>query len=201
MYQRILQEVENKLGKAPRTFNWLDKLTWYKQDLPEWDWKNDEIKHSVHNWEKVFKEGKLGWGYVIQANSLLFESSNINAPGEILIWQDETKNFTPQAAYEIAHSLFELKGKSFAIEVVDEKSFAEYLENERIRVYGRQIPERLTNGLKLAVSTVFFQTRHLLDRKLGNTYFPILYLENDPMAAVVVPYKFWPKPLRRIWQS
>lgn len=81
----ILNKIEKNIGKKSRQFGFWDKLTWFKQDFPEWEWEKDEIKHSVENWEKVFKEGKVAWGYIIQVNKLMFEKSDANCPGEVLV--------------------------------------------------------------------------------------------------------------------
>lgn len=200
-YKEQLEAIDRKLGRRPRKFGLLDKLTWYKQDLPSWDWQDDDIRHSVQNWEKVFQQGRLGWGYIVQANTLMFEKGPLNCPGEILIWQDEAFPFDPEAAGEVARRLYELKGNSAHLEDEEERRFAAHLEDELERSYGLQIPERIADGFDLKVSTIFFQRRHIPGGVVTNSFFPILYLETNPMVTVMVPHRFWPKSLLEEWNS
>jgi hypothetical protein len=199
-YDEILRQVENKIGTQPRKFNLVDKLTWLKQDKPEWDWEDDEIKHSVENWHKVFTKGKIAWGHIIQVNNFMFEKSDSNCPGEVLIWLEKSKPFNPDAFELVAEKLYEIKGYSQYLDDSDEKEFAEYLENQLIRAYGVKVPSRISDGLNLRVSTVFFQRRHIPNGVITNSLFPVLYLDESPMVAAMVPCKFWPQELLRGWQ-
>jgi len=203
-YNEILAYIEKKIGTPPRRFNFLDKLTWYKRDIPAWKWHTEDIKHSVYNWARCFEQGKLGWGYVIQANSLMFENSGKdapNCPGEILVWTETRRSFDADIAGDIANKLFSLKGNSANITNQEEKQFAQHLEDEMMRPYGVKVPETITGGYKLRSTTIFYQRRHIPGGVLSNSFFPILYLETSPMAAVMVPYRFWPKDLLEAWKD
>lgn len=198
-YNEILKYIENKMGKEPRSFNLWDKLAWYKQDKPEWDWEDDEIKNSVENWENVFTHGKITWGHIIQVNKLMFEKSKSNCPGEVLIWHEQSKPFNPESFELVAEKLYEIKGYSEYLKGSDEKEFAAYLENQLIRAYGTKVPMRISDGLDLRVSTVFFQRRHIPNGMITNSLFPILYLDKSPMVVVMVPFNFWPRDLLKNW--
>ena len=195
----ILSEIGKKLGTTPRSFGFWDKLTWFKQDKPTWDWENDEIKNSVVHWEKVFTEGELAWGYIIQVNKLMFEKSNLNCPGEVLVLAKNTVPFDLESFEATAQALYDLKGNSSLLSEESEQYFAKYLENELTRVYGLKLPESISNGNDLFVSTLFFQRRHIPKRKITCSLLPVLYLEKDPKVVVMVPRKFWTKKLLRLW--
>ncbi|MES3021460.1 MAG: hypothetical protein V4857_07720 [Pseudomonadota bacterium] len=194
----ILKQLAKSIGSAPRKFNFIDKLTWFKQDLPEWDWQSDDIRHSVENWRKVFEQGRLTWGHIVQVNRLMFEESDANCPGEVLIWHDRSA-FNLRTFAAAAAGLYDLKGTSDELGDADEKAFAEQLEDELIRGYGTRIPARLAHGFDLRASTIFFQRRHIPNRVITGSLFPILYLEESPMVAVMVPHRFWPKELLEAW--
>ena len=198
-WDKILSYINKKMGRTPRRFNILDKWSWFKQDKPDWLWQNDDIRISVNNWEKVFTHGKITWGHIIQANRLMFQQSTANCPGEILIWHEKTKAFDPDSFSLVAEKLYELKGYSKFLDEPDEKEFANYLEDEHIRTYGMRVPESISDNLDLRVSTIFFQRRHIPDGVVKRSLFPILYLEDDPMVIVMVPYKFWPKEFLSHW--
>ena len=200
-YDDILRSINKKLGPPPRTFTFIDKLTWFRRDKPEWDWQNDDLRHNIENWEKVFREGRLTWGHIIQVNSLMFEKGTDNCPGEIVIWCEKDQRFDADALELTAHKLFELKGYSVHLDDTEEKMFAEYLENQYLRVHGLKVPEHISEGYDLRVSTIFFQRRHIPAGVITNSLFPVLYLESNPMVPVMVPYKFWPKVLMEEWEE
>ena len=204
IYDEILAFIEKKIGKEPRRFNFFDRHSWFIQDKPGWDWQKDDIKHSVLNWERCFKQGKLAWGHIIQANSKMFDETEDlgnNCPGELLIWTDEDYGFDEEMAGNIAHALYELKGNSANIQDEEEKAYATHLENEMTRKYGVKIPSGIASGLDLYASTIFYQRRHIPGKghALKGSIFPVLYLNETPMVVVMVPGKFWPKPLLEYW--
>ncbi len=199
--KKTLFQISENLGEAPRKLNFIDKLTWFKMDFPEWDWKNDDIKNSINFRNKAFIHGKLTWGMIIQVNTLMFEDSNDNCPGDILIWKSSIEKFDHTVFKSIAKTIYNLKGKSHAINNTDEKKFALHLEDELIRQYGLKVPYQISRGLELLVSTVYFQRRHIPERKIMGSLFPILYLEEDPMVAIIVPAKFWPEEFIEVWKE
>ncbi|MBI3234925.1 MAG: hypothetical protein HYZ42_12980 [Bacteroidetes bacterium] len=198
---KILQNIQQKFGAAPRKFNLWDKLTWLKQDFPEWDWENEDIRHSVNHWARALTHGKLSWGHIVQVNTLMFEKDTTNCPGEVLIWKDKNNPFDIEFFEWAAQELFELKGQSEHIDDEYEKEFAEYLEDEHIRAYGIKVPEAIANDKDLRVSTVFFQRRHLPNGIICSSLLPIVYLEEFPMVVAMVPYTFWPKEFLEFWTA
>ena len=201
-YDLILQSTETKLGASPPKFSLRDKLSWNKQDKPDWDWWNEDLKHSVENWDKVFTYGKLTWGRIIQVITLMFQQGKDNCPGEVRIWLEKEKPFDADAFDLIGSKLYVIKGYSEHFDPLDEreeKAFAAYLEDQMVRVYGLKVPSRIADGLNVRVSTVFFQRRHIPNKVISNLLFPVLYLNEDPMVAVMVPSRFWPQELLQNW--
>lgn len=199
-YQQVLRYIEGKLGPTPRQFNLIDRLTWFKQDKPDWDWKNDDIRHSVENCKNVFTHGSLSWGHIIQVNVLMFERSDDNCPGEVVIWNDDLASFDAKLLATTANKLYRTKGHSGKLLDAEEKKFAAYLENEMIRTYGLPVPKRFCNGVDLRVSTMFFQRRHIPGAVISSSLFPVLYLKEDPMVTAMVPYRFWPASYLKQWK-
>ncbi len=198
-YDDILKQVEAALGAAPRSFGLMDRLTWYKQDLPYWDWKNDDIHPSVDYWKRVFAHGRLTWGHLVQANNLMYEKSDVNYPGEVLIWHDRSQPFDFHMCTYAARTLYALKGTSSELTDEEERVFAQNLEGEMHRSYGVPVPARIAQGVDLRTSTIFFQRRHIPNKVITAPLFPLLYLEEGPMVPVMVPHKFWPKEFLAVW--
>lgn len=200
MYTAILKHIEKKMGECPRKFNFWDKLTWLKLNKPSWDWENDVIRHTVLNWNRVFSHGKLGWGHIIQVNNLMFEKSPFDCPGDILIWNDH-KPVDRALMEDMATRLYELKGYSEYLDDSIEKEYATRMENEWTRSYGLKVPESIAQQIDVKISTIFFQRKHIPDQVITHSFFPVLYLETDPMVVVMVPYKFWPKEFIEHWKD
>ncbi|RTQ51682.1 hypothetical protein EJV47_07760 [Hymenobacter gummosus] len=198
-FDLVLRHIEQRLGPPPRRFNFWDRLTWLRLRKPDWDWRRDEIRSTVFNWERAFLYGKLTWAHLVQANYLMFQKVPDNCPGGVLIWREATRPFDPDALAEAAAQLYRLKGHSAKLRDPAEQAFAALLEDELTRPYGLAVPPRLAQGLDLRLSTVFFQRQHLPGGVLSGSLFPVLYLDEDPMVTVLVPERFWPADFRASW--
>ncbi len=199
-YKSILKQIEDNIGKKPRRFNFIDKLTWLRLRKPEWDWHNDNITLTINDFHRTFEEGKLAWAHIIQANKLMFRPGNVNCPGELLVWVDGNIDFNVEDIEVMANVLFDLKGTSETITDPETKKFAEYLENEFIRNYGLKVPNKVSNGIDFRICTVFFQRHHIPNGVITNGLFPVLYLEENPMVVVIVPHRFWTQELLDVHQ-
>ena len=199
IFQDMLTYIEQQLGATPRKFSIFDRMSWLKLHEPSWNWADDDIRYTIENWNDIFKNGRLAWAHIIQVNKLMFAAGDTNCPGEIVVWCDKSEIFDLSILAEIAHNLYELKGHSEELVNVDEKFFAQYLENQKIRVYGLKVPTSLSRGVNARVSTIFFQRKHIPGRKITYSFFPVLYLQRPTMAVAMVPYKFWPENLYKHW--
>lgn len=195
-----MSHIKKKIGSPPRKFGLIDKLFKLRIIKPDWDWKSEEISKTVVNWEKVFHHGHLAWGQIIQVNTLLFEEGNENCPGELLIDPFPDEN-SIEKLQMIANHLYSLKGNSNQINDLESKEFAQYLENQLIRVYGLKVPKDIGSNDNLFVSTVYFQRKHLMRRKIMNGLIPVLYLNEDPKVVVMVPYQYWSDHFKEWWEE
>ena len=205
-YLEVLHYIEKKMGRPPRRFYFWHRRTWLKQDYPGWDWQNDDIKHSILNWEKCFKHGQLTWGLIVQVNKIMFDTTQdmaSNCPGEVVIWTDDLNKFDEVVLGDIADALYALKGNSANIADAEEKQYAQHLENEMTRQYGIKVPQRIAQGYNLYASLIFFQRRHIPGpgHSLVDGLIPVLYLPTNPMVVVMVPCTFWPQQLLALWQQ
>lgn len=198
-FKNILLDIENNIGKPGRKFSFIDKLTWLKLDKPQWNWKDDDIAILINNWHRVFKEGKLTWGHIIQANVLMFEPGKANCPAEVLLWLDSLDRFDIDEFESMADELYELKGESDILEDKDEKEYAEHLEDEMERNFGSNIPHSISQGYNVKSSVIYCQRKHIPNGVLNVSILPMLYLNENPMLTVIVPQKFWSKEYLELW--
>lgn len=197
-FAKELEKLNKKLGATPRTFSLYDRVFTIKCSPPAWDWSNDPLSATILRWENLFKHGKIGWGNIIQVNSLLFEKGKYDHPGELLV---STGNTTPEEMRAMCMGLYELKGNSAEITDPETKEFAEHLENEMTRVFGLKVPETIANDNDCFISSVFFQRNHLPNKKITNGFFPVFYSEQDPKIVIVIPSKFWSKEFLKWWKE
>ena len=197
----MLDQIEKKMGgPAPRKFGFLDWWANYRPNKPDWDWKNDpEIKLMIDSWKNIFKNGKLGWACTVQANRNMYEKGDTNCPGNILIWTDEEKPADLHKMAHLAHNLYDIKGDSELIDDPEIKAFAYSLENE----YGRQmrldLPQRITDGDAITMTTIYYQRRCLPNGILSYPFYPVAYLPGEQIICAMIPCEFWPDELIEAW--
>lgn len=193
-----LNIVSVKLGKAPRKFSFWDKLTWmHMLDLYH-KWEDDELQLITKNWRNLFTHGKLAWGHIIQANSMLFEEGWENLPGEVLVWTN-TESIDFSRLEKSAHYLYSLRTQITNLKDQEKLFIGKYLEDQLTRVFGHQVPSQMYNADNLFISTTYFVRKHLPHTTIDTPFFPVLYLEQAPKLVTVVPYRFWSEKFLKFW--
>jgi hypothetical protein len=164
---------------------------------PGWA-KGDDLHRFFTNAPALLRDGYVTWGHFVQANELLFAPGPHNCPGEVIYAADPRAPLPPANLEHIARALFDLKGTAPA--AAEERTIADYLANERIRVFGLPVPNSFDARAPCRISTVFFERRHLPDRKLTLSYFPLLISGREDGAAMVAPARYWPPSFVRLWR-
>ena len=149
------------------------------------------------NLKRVYKEGVIVWGHVIQANSMLFDFGTDDHPGELVYSIDTDNQPEVEELGYVARSLFDLKGTK--PESSDLLEIADYLTDERIRVFGLDVPKSISPNYNLKISTTMFIRDFLPKRRLDSSLIPILVLPEPPYVAITLPEKYWPEDFARQW--
>jgi len=168
-----------------------EEREYLKLDEPTWA-ANDPLKTLFLNQDQLFFGHRIVWGAVIQANHLLHSKNYISACGEVLY--DPLGRINPQDLCLLAHLIFNLKGKKHNDRMA--QSIGEFLENDLVRMFGRDVPKSII-PYPLKISTAFFQCRHLPDGMLSLSYVPLL-INNEGLVRVV-PARYWPQKLKQKW--
>lgn len=168
---------------------------WPLEEEPDWA-KKDDLHRLFEAAPKIFKNGRVVWGALIQANDSLFDILGLAAaPGEVVF--DPAGNTSWQDLHVAAQRLMAMKGKFF--EDKDQLYISNYLANERIRVFGLNAGNVLA-GHRLVISTTWFQRWHLPGRVLAQGIFPIVVADDGSNMVLPLPAPFWPPEATELWK-
>jgi hypothetical protein len=186
---------------APRHQSLWDRLTYFRIPRPRWLRENpsDRLTTLFQNLHTLFAEGTVVWGHIVQANTLLFQDGVHDCPGELVYSLADAERVDPEQLREVAYELYSLKGTE--PQDSDRASIAEYLTNERIRVFGLPVPKTISPQLPCRISTTFFVRKHLPLRRLCKQVLPIVVNPQEPYVAMPFPARYWPQSFIDSWSK
>jgi len=163
--------------------------------MPAW-MEKDALRQSFDLYPRLWGDGKVVWGMLVQANGALFEDGTFNAPGEVVY--DPSGRADIDALGYASHQIGQLKHTQPANPAL--RAIADYLTNEMVRVRGMRVPPSIS-AYPLLISTVFFCREHLPNHKLEGGHFPLLINERYPGVVMVLPSRWWPDELVDEWSG
>jgi hypothetical protein len=188
----ILDICRRNIGPAPRRFSPWTYWTYLRTATPPWA-TGDRLGEFFHNQSRVLKDGGIVLGHIVQANSQLYRAGKFYCPGEVVYCVDPSVVVAPSHLAAVATHLFALKGQP--AETKEEQYISYYLAHERTRVFGLPVPSTVSANIPCAISTVYFNRKHLAGGKLSSTLMPLLITRDVPRYAMVLPAKYWPTEL------
>lgn len=199
--QKLLRETSSNFGDAPRDFSWWSRLFYLRVSKPNWLNSDPSDKLNIHfkHLKDTFENGVVVWGHIIQANGLLFQPGPDNCPGEVVYCLEGRKKILPGDLQEVAHSLGRLKGT--APRDRELAPIANYLTDERIRVFGLPVPRTISPLHECKISSTFFVRKHLPGRRLLGPVLPLVVNCEKPHVAIPLPGKYWPEKLVDLWMG
>jgi hypothetical protein len=160
---------------------------------------DDKLLHFFTGQKKLLTQGMIVWGVLIQANQILYNRGIGNAPGEVVYYRERNINPDVDELVEVSDRIAALKDTS--PEDSELKVIADYLTDETVRVFGLPVPRSLSLNLNCAISTVMFSRKHLPNRRLSQSFFPLIVSPEEPHIAMVLPSRYWPDELIEIWNN
>lgn len=132
----------------------------------------------------VIATGKIRYGYVVEANNEMFrfkDLQTVSLPGVVIYSTDEYYDSNPMALKKIAYELYRKKRSN-------------ELRNELRYFAATRLPDELTEGRAVYMTTIMFYRLHL---PLGYLTDSLLPLVADPehTGVFVVDVKYWTGPL------
>jgi len=155
---------------------------------------SDELTTHFESVANTLKNGRVTWGYIVQANMLMFKKGSDNCPGEMVY---SLVDSNPSDLQRIAGNLFSLKGtRPNDPELLP---IAEYLTDEYIRVYGLNVPNVISQSLPCKISTTYFVRKHLPGGRIYKPLMPLVVNPDLPSVVTPLPGKYWPDELIDWW--
>jgi hypothetical protein len=200
-FSKVLEQCQENFSAAPRHLSWWQRLTYLRVPRPNWLYQDpdDKLETLFLNLGQLFRNGRVVWGHIVQANMHMFKPGTFDCPGELVYSLDAGDPITADELTRIAKSLQSLKGTQpnnpeFA-------SIADYLTDEMIRVHGKPVPKAISSRYACFISTTYFVRKHLPKpgQFLRAPLLPIIVSPTEPHVALTLPSKFWPKSYLDWW--
>lgn len=207
-WTQCLLECRSKFGPRPREFDAATRRMLLVN--PPWITKlhfRDALARLVQNGtlRRLFGDGTVVWGHVIQANAELYSpapseaSHTYDRPGEVVFSLDDPAWVTPKDLGQVATELAGLK----RLDRLDSElqPWADYLNAETTRVVGWMVPRSLSPEIRCLVSTTLFRRSHLPNGILQQPLLPLVVATESPYFAMPLPRQYWPSRLLQWWAS
>lgn len=197
IWSEMLRECCERFGDAPRNFGDAEKryLRVAFSLITRIVSRSDGLCRPLSAQRKVFRDGVIVWGHLIQANGGLFVPGQQNLPGE-MVYCLQSHGLDPQELGNVATELATLKGTQPTSHALRE--IADYLTDEMIRVFGLAVPPSISRDGCL-ISTVQFARHHLPNQMLSDSVLPLVVAPQSPHYAFVLPAVYWPEQLLHCW--
>lgn len=199
--QEVLRKCIYNFGEPPRAVSLWDRLWYLRVPRPLWLWSNPPDRLATHfkNLNKLFCDGIVVWGHVVQANRRLFEKGLFNHPGEIVYSIDNTNLVEPEYLQRVAEQLYQLKNTKPTVPEL--RGISDYLTDERIRVFGLPVPYPISPWIPCTISTTYFVRKHLPKRQIRRLLIPVIVSRQRPHTATTLPERYWPSELVEWWSN
>ncbi|MDF1815475.1 MAG: hypothetical protein P1V20_24965 [Verrucomicrobiales bacterium] len=196
-----LQYCSEKFGRPPRKFYAFARWGYLRIPYPDWVLENheDPLLALWGGMPRLRKEGIITWGYVVQANSLLYAKGTANYSGLLVYSIEDPGNTEPGELKRVADSLYQLKETTPDDEGL--KPLARFMEDGFIRIFGFDVPASISPNLKCQLSSTVVTRKHLPEGFLKCSLMPILVLPDDPQIAMPLPSRYWPGDFIDWWQE
>jgi hypothetical protein len=135
---------------------------------------------------QVIAEGDHSIGWLVQANSNLYEDGFLDYPGVVLISPDEETANDEAFMTGLAERIMELKGADPAdCDDKDEAVVARLMSDETYLQGQRdKLPKRFANGRTVYLAHIFIYRDHLPKQRIEGASMPVALFWNDPKSLV-----------------
>jgi hypothetical protein len=148
----------------------------------------------------LWAEGRVVWGVLVQADSRLFEQSNLRTlPANVLWSPDEHFDDAVAQLSHIARQLYDLKAE--APRGVMRRRFNYALSHENTRTLRLRVPEKWSADRAIFLTTCLIHPPHLPGGRLGQNHFPLVICPRRSDVVAILPGHLWPERLRETWTA
>ncbi|MBL8481921.1 MAG: hypothetical protein JNJ60_06995, partial [Rhodocyclaceae bacterium] len=173
-----------------------------KMRMPEWIPK-DPLLAVFDAMPALLRSGRVLWGYVVQAEAVLYKAGEQGATGEVVY--DPSGRTPPAQLQEHAGKVAALRKELDPRRAAAQNgppllSVAAGELDEAPRIMGLAVPENISS-LGLVLSSVYFERRHLPGGKLAGSLVPLLASDRHPGCVMLLPSRWWPDALLDLWRG
>ncbi|QAA32618.1 hypothetical protein [Clostridium manihotivorum] len=147
----------------------------------------------------LYKEGKIVYGCLVQANTTLFEKGNNDSPAAIIYSPDNYFDGNFDKLRKMASVLYSYKGVDDAPKNI--KEFTDAITDEYKRIMNLKLPYEFTEGRDVYYTTIMVHRNHIPDGYLKKGCFPILIAPYRSKATIILPSRYWSDEMLYIWES
>ncbi len=193
-FTALIEECRRRLGREPRRF-WFWNRSYLTAQPPAWmkDHPQDPLWGIFKLQSRLLKEGRVVWGHIVQANTLLFEPGPHDCPASVLLSHDPRADGCPDKLQQTSQAIFRLKGTTPADPILAE--FARVITDEMER-HWQHVPTQVSGLSETYNVALMFFRKHLPIGYLppvGLPY-PVLTIPGEK-SALIVPGRYWPEAL------
>jgi hypothetical protein len=198
----LIRACRTRFGPPPRVLGPADADAYRLRLEPELEAmfreSGDPMLRILADQEALRDRGEVVWGRLVQANQILFDSSNkYTAPANAIYSLDPYFDGRGDILGGIAHGLFARKGSVPGDRELRE--FVRVITDERERIMRRELPRGYCGGRSVYFTTCFIQPGHLPGNRIARPLFPLLVNFRETESVMVLPSRFWPTELVSQW--
>jgi hypothetical protein len=131
----------------------------------------------------TLENGAATHGWLVQANSVLFEPGNMNNPALIVISPDAETNDDEEFMTDLAEKIMELKGEEG--ETKDERKVAKLMADETYIPGKRdELPAKFTGGKTVFLVHIMILRDHLPGKKIEDRKIPCAIVWDEPGTLI-----------------
>ena len=181
-FKSIINDIRNNYRDKPKN---KFKLRYYPWVM------NTELKSIYNDNEYLAKHGKIVFAYLIQANNEIFKRKvfGFDVPGCLLYSTDPYYEDHPEELEALAKQIYQYKGRKDAPEEI--RKFVEHITNEYSYEQNQKLPKSITPNGDVYYSVFMIWRKHLIDKHLKVSIFPIFADPNVVKSCMIVPKEYW----------
>lgn len=154
---------------------------------PKWLDPSAPLNQVYRDIRTLQAKGKVVWGRVVQANSMLYEPGRTDLPAVVVFADGD--GVGPHELAWIAVRLYASRD-----EPIDRLS--QLVDDERADFFRYPGPAWLTGGREVFFSTMMFFREHLHQGHLTSRDFPLVVAPEHTRAVLALPYDLWGEDLK-----
>jgi hypothetical protein len=170
------------------------------EPLPPWVDKAPQLARICAGAAQVWKEGEPALALLLMANSVLFEPTGPDAPGEVLWSEDPAVLRYPERLERASAAFWELRRNGS--EAPGLRSLVAFAKDDHRGTSRVLFPSLLSDGYSIHHQVVLFRRSQLPGGKMGGSLVPIVWVRSGrPDTAMALPQALWPEELVALWLS